>query len=150
MSKFVYYWLPLDPTSAISAALAKTRLATIPQLLGPPCCLETRSFNFLCLVFVMPFWGETPILLCFCLFFHRHLDGDSGGTRGGIHHFRTPGAPIRRIPTYTGLLPCLVPSWPQIMQIRISFRSRSDLILDADHALNIFILSRFTGVYLVL
>ena len=26
---------------------------------------------------------------------------------------------------YTGMLPCLVPSWPQIMQIRISFRSRS-------------------------
>ena len=24
---------------------------------------------------------------------------------------------------------CLVPSWPQIMQIRISFRSRSDLVL---------------------
>ena len=25
--------------------------------------------------------------------------------------------------------PCLVPSWPQIMQIRILFRSRSDLVL---------------------
>ena len=33
-------------------------------------------------------------------------------------------------------LPCLVPQWPQIMQIRISFRSRSDLVLDADHALD--------------
>ena len=32
-------------------------------------------------------------------------------------------------------LSCL-PSWPQIMQIRISFRSRSDLVLDADHALD--------------
>ena len=39
---------------------------------------------------------------------------------------------------YPGLLPCLAPSWPQIMQIRISFRSRSDLILDADHALDFF------------
>ena len=37
---------------------------------------------------------------------------------------------------YTGMLPCLAPSWPQIMQIRISFRSRSDLVLDADHALD--------------
>ena len=36
---------------------------------------------------------------------------------------------------YTGLLPCLAPSWPQIMQIRISFRSRSDLVLDADQVL---------------
>ena len=34
------------------------------------------------------------------------------------------------------MLPCLAPSWPQIMQIRISFRSRSDLVLDADHALD--------------
>ena len=39
---------------------------------------------------------------------------------------------------YTGMLPCLVPSWPQIMQIHISFRSRSDLVLDADHALDFF------------
>ena len=30
----------------------------------------------------------------------------------------------------------LVPSWPQIMQIRILFRSRSDLVLDADNALD--------------
>ena len=29
------------------------------------------------------------------------------------------------------------PSWPQITQICISFRSRSDLVLDADHALAI-------------
>ena len=42
---------------------------------------------------------------------------------------------------YTGMLPCLFPSWPQIMQIRISFRSRSDLILDADHALDFFLKS---------
>ena len=51
---------------------------------------------------------------------------------------------------YTGMLPCLAPSWPQIMQIRISFRSRSDLVLDADQSLDFFILSRFTGVHLVL
>ena len=37
---------------------------------------------------------------------------------------------------YIGVLPCLVPSWLQIMQIRISFRSHSDLVLDADHALD--------------
>ena len=34
------------------------------------------------------------------------------------------------------------------MQICISFRSRSDLVLDADHALHFFIL--FAGLYLVL
>ena len=39
---------------------------------------------------------------------------------------------------YTGILPCLAPSWPQAMQLRISFRSRSDLVLDADHALEFF------------
>ena len=37
---------------------------------------------------------------------------------------------------YTDMLPCLVPSWPQSMQLPISFRSRSDLVLDADHALD--------------
>ena len=37
---------------------------------------------------------------------------------------------------YTGMLPCLVPSWPQSMPLRISFRSRSDLVLDVDHALD--------------
>ena len=37
---------------------------------------------------------------------------------------------------FSGMLPCLAPSWPQIMQIRISFRSRSDLVPDADHALD--------------
>ena len=42
----------------------------------------------------------------------------------------------KEILVYTGVLPCLVPSWLQIMQIRISFRSRSDLVLDADHALD--------------
>ena len=51
---------------------------------------------------------------------------------------------------YAGMLPCLAPSWPQIMQIRISFRSRSDLVLDVDHALDFFIRSRFSGMHLVL
>ena len=37
---------------------------------------------------------------------------------------------------HAGMLPCLASSWPQIMQIRISFRSRSDLVLDTDHALD--------------
>ena len=64
--------------------------------------------------------------------------------------FRTPVAPIRTILVYPGMLPCLVPSRPQIMQIRISFRSRSDLVLDAEHSLDFCILSRFAGVYLVL
>ena len=49
--------------------------------------------------------------------------------------FRTPGAPRRIILVYAGMLPCLVPSWFQIMQIRISLRARSDLVLNADHAL---------------
>ena len=39
---------------------------------------------------------------------------------------------------YTGMLPCLAPSWSQIIHIRISFRSRSDLVLDADHALDFY------------
>ena len=44
---------------------------------------------------------------------------------------------------YTGImLPGLVPSWPQIMQIRISFRSRSDLVPDADHAFPISLFRR--------
>ena len=47
-----------------------------------------------------------------------------------------PGAPVSKVLVYTGMQPCLVPSWPQIMQIRIAFRSRSDLVLDADHALD--------------
>ena len=64
--------------------------------------------------------------------------------------FGTPGAPIREILVHTGMLPCLVPQWPQIMQIRISFRSRSDPVLDADHFLGFFTLSHFTGVFLVL
>ena len=37
------------------------------------------------------------------------------------------------------MLPCLVPQWPQILQIRISFRSRSDLVLDVDHALDFYL-----------
>ena len=35
---------------------------------------------------------------------------------------------------YAGTLPCLIPSWPQIMHLRILFQSRSDLVLDADLA----------------
>ena len=50
--------------------------------------------------------------------------------------FQMPVAPTRKMLVYTGMLPCLVPSWPQIMQIRISFRSRSNLALDADNALD--------------
>ena len=37
---------------------------------------------------------------------------------------------------YTGVLSCLVPSWAQNMQTRISFRSHYDLVLDADRALD--------------
>ena len=44
---------------------------------------------------------------------------------------------------HTGMLPCLVPQWPQTMQSCISFRSRSDLLLDADHSLV------FLGTHLV-
>ena len=58
--------------------------------------------------------------------------------------FRTPGTPIRKILGHTGVLPCLVPERPQIMQTCISFRSRSDLVLDADHTLD------FLGTHLVL
>ena len=47
-----------------------------------------------------------------------------------------PDAPIRQILVQTGMLPRLVPSRPQIMQILISFQSRRDLVLDADHALD--------------
>ena len=36
------------------------------------------------------------------------------------------------------MLPCLVPQWPQAVQLHISFRSHSDLVLDADHALDFF------------
>ena len=41
--------------------------------------------------------------------------------------FQDTGTPIERIPVYPGMLPCLVPSWPQIIQVCISFRCRSDL-----------------------
>ena len=37
---------------------------------------------------------------------------------------------------HLGMLPCLLPWWPRNMQISISFQSRSDLVLDADHALD--------------
>ena len=50
--------------------------------------------------------------------------------------FRTLVAPLRKILVYTGMLPCLVPSWPQMMQIRTSFRSRSALVLISDNALD--------------
>ena len=42
----------------------------------------------------------------------------------------TPVAPIRKILVHTGMPACLVPSWPEIMQICISFRPRSDLVLE--------------------
>ena len=50
---------------------------------------------------------------------------------------------------YTGMLPCLVPSWPQSMQLRTLFQTRSDLVLDADHALDFLSDLSFSGVYLV-
>ena len=43
-------------------------------------------------------------------------------------------------------LPCLVPWWPQMMQIRISFWSRSGCW----PFLGFFVLSRFTGLHLFL
>ena len=61
--------------------------------------------------------------------------------------FQTFGPPTRKILVYTGMLPCLAPSWLQIMQICISFRSRSDLVLDADHALDFFPISLFRRAY---
>ena len=51
------------------------------------------------------------------------------------------------------MLPCLVPSWPQIMQIGISFSSRSDLALELTTPWTFWpssFLSRFAGVHLVL
>ena len=44
---------------------------------------------------------------------------------------------------YTGMLHCLAPSWHQIVQIRISFRSHSDLVLDADQPLIFYPISFF-------
>ena len=44
------------------------------------------------------------------------------------------------------MLPCLVPFWPQDMQLRILFRSSSDLVLDADHALDFLLISLFRRV----
>ena len=46
--------------------------------------------------------------------------------------FSKPGAPIRRILVCTGMLPCLVPHWPKLCKSV----SRSDLVLDADNALD--------------
>ena len=60
--------------------------------------------------------------------------------------FGTFGPPIRKLLAYTGMLPCLVPSWPQSMQLRFSFRSRSGCW----PCLGFSILSRFSGVYLSL
>ena len=59
--------------------------------------------------------------------------------------FRTHGAPTRNILVYTGVLPCLVSWWVQIVQIRMSFRSRSECWPFP----RFFILSRFTSVSLV-
>ena len=41
--------------------------------------------------------------------------------------FRTSGTAMRKILGRPGVLPCLVPWWPKIVQIRISFRSRSNV-----------------------
>ena len=48
-----------------------------------------------------------------------------------------------KILVHTGMLPCLVPQWPQAMQ---TFVSRSDLVLDADHALDFYPISLFRRV----
>ena len=60
--------------------------------------------------------------------------------RGVSGHLAGPGTPTRNILVYPGMLSGFVPSWSQIMQnsylVPISFRSRSDLVLDADHALD--------------
>ena len=58
--------------------------------------------------------------------------------------FKTSGIRIEKIPVCPGIFPCLARWWPQIMQTDISFRSRSDLGLDADHLLDCL------GTYLVL
>ena len=55
----------------------------------------------------------------------------------GFEVFQDAWRSNKEILVYPGMLPCLVPSWSQIMQIRISFRSRSDLVLDADHVLDL-------------
>ena len=52
-----------------------------------------------------------------------------------FRRFRTPGTPIRKILVYTGMLPCLVPQWPQIHCASLNI-SRSDLVLDADDSLD--------------
>ena len=57
---------------------------------------------------------------------------------------------MRKILLYTDVPAYLVPSCPQIMQIRILFRSRSDLVVDAGHALDFLSYLVFTGVHLVL
>ena len=49
---------------------------------------------------------------------------------------RKSGTPITNILVQTGMLPCLVTQWPHIMQTCIAYRSRSDLVLDADHSLD--------------
>ena len=57
----------------------------------------------------------------------------------------------QEIIVYTEMLPCLVPSWPQIMQICISFPSRPDLVLELTIPWTFWAgsyLSRFAGVHL--
>ena len=47
--------------------------------------------------------------------------------------------------------PSMASNYANSHLVPISFRSRSDLVLDADHSLGFFRnLSRFTGVYLIL
>ena len=67
-----------------------------------------------------------------------HADLDFQACISFLRSFRTPGTPIRKILVHTGNKPlCLVPYWPQIMQTHISFRTRSELVLDADHSLDL-------------
>ena len=56
--------------------------------------------------------------------------------------FRTPGAPITKILLHTGVLPCLVPSCLKLFRLV----SRSDLVLDADHALDFYPISFYRRV----
>ena len=50
--------------------------------------------------------------------------------------FSKPATPIAKLLVYTGMLPYLVPCWPQIVQFCMTL-SRSDLVLDADHSLGL-------------
>ena len=44
---------------------------------------------------------------------------------------------------FAGMLPCLALHGLKLCKICISFRSRSDLVLDADHALDFYLISLF-------